>query len=103
MLNLNNSTQLVQQLPLQLRCNNLDIYNKGINLYKTNKYYSYIFYADRNVRPCTILGYTLTTFPKSHKTLMHNQSNRNLWHDCKRNKKRKQKQTPPKCEQKDLA
>ena len=32
--NLNNSTQLVQQLPLQLRCNDLDIYNKGINLYK---------------------------------------------------------------------
>ena len=27
-----------------------------------------------------ILGYTLTTFPKS---LMHNQSNRNLWHNCK--------------------
>ena len=45
-----------------------------------SKYYSYMFYADRNVRPCTILGYTLTTFPKS---LMHNQSNRNLWHSCK--------------------
>ena len=30
-----------------------------------SKYYSYMFYADRNVRPCTILGYTLTTFPKS--------------------------------------
>ena len=56
-------------------------------MYKTSKYYSYIFYADRNVRPCTILGYTLTTFPKSHKTLMHNQSNRNLWHNCKRNTK----------------
>ena len=24
-----------------------------------------MFYADRNVRPCTILGYTLTTFPTS--------------------------------------
>ena len=24
-----------------------------------------MFYADRNIRPCTILGYTLTTFPKS--------------------------------------
>ena len=23
-----------------------------------SKYYSYIFYADRNVRPCTILGYS---------------------------------------------
>ena len=34
-----------------------------------------------------ILGYTLTTFPKSHKTLMHNQSNRDLWHNCKRNKR----------------
>ena len=30
-----------------------------------SKYYSYMFYADRNVRPCTNLGYTLTTFPKS--------------------------------------
>ena len=56
-------------------------------MYKTSKYYGYIFYADRNVRPCTILGYTITTFPKSRKTLMHNQSNRNLWHNCKRNKK----------------
>ena len=56
-------------------------------MYKTSKYYSYIFYADRNVRPCTILGYTLTTFPKSHKTLMHNKSNRDLWHNCKRNER----------------
>ena len=39
-----------------------------------------------------ILGYTLTTFPKGHKTLMHNQSNRDLWHNCKRNK-RNQRQT----------
>ena len=60
-------------------------------MYKMSKYYSYIFYADRNVRPCTILGYTLTIFPKSHKTLMHNHSNRNLWHNCKRNKKRNNK------------
>ena len=29
-----------------------------------SKYYSYIFYADRNVRPWMILGYTLATFPK---------------------------------------
>ena len=29
-----------------------------------SKYYSYIFYADRNVRPWTIPGYTLTTFTK---------------------------------------
>ena len=55
-----------------------------------------------------ILGYTLTTFPKSHKTLMHNQSNRDLWHNCKRNKRetmttRRKQKTPPKCEQKDLA
>ena len=51
-----------------------------------------------------ILGYTLTTFPKSHKTLMHNQSNRDLWHNCKRNKRNQQtNKTPPKCEQKDLA
>ena len=27
-----------------------------------------MFYADRNVRPCTILGYTLTTFPKKFNT-----------------------------------
>ena len=62
-------------------------------MYKTSKYYSYIFYADRNVRPCTILGYTLTTFPKSRKTLMHNQSNRDLWHNCKRNKRNQRQQT----------
>ena len=49
-----------------------------------------------------ILGYTLTTFPKSRKTLMHNQSNRDLWHNCKRNKRNNDTQTPPKCEQKDL-
>ena len=28
-----------------------------------SKYFSYI-YADRNVRPCTIQGYTLAIFPK---------------------------------------
>ena len=52
-----------------------------------------------------MLGYTLTTFPKSHKTLMHNQSNRDLWHNCKRNKRETmtQQTTAPKCEQKDLA
>ena len=31
-------------------------------MYNTSKYSSYI-YADRNVRPCTIQGYTLATFP----------------------------------------
>ena len=73
-------------------------------MYKTSKYYSYIFYADRNVRPCMILGYTLTTFPKSRKTLMHNQSNRDLWHNCKRNKRNQRtNKTPPKSKQKDLA
>ena len=56
-------------------------------MYQTSKYYSYIFYTSRNVRPCTILGYTLTTFPKSRKTLLHNQSNRNLWHNCKSSNK----------------
>ena len=61
-------------------------------MYQTSKYYSYIFYTSRNVRPCTILGYTLTTFPKSHKTLLHNQSNRNLWHNCKSNTKQRRKQ-----------
>ena len=39
-----------------------------------------------------ILGYTLTTFPKSRKTLLHNQTNRNLWHNCKSNTKRRRKQ-----------
>ena len=57
-----------------------------------SKYYSYIFYTSRNIRPCTILGYTLTTFPKSRKTLLHYQSNRNLWHNCKRNSKPTQQQ-----------
>ena len=33
-------------------------------MYNMSKYYSYIFYADRNVRPWMILGYTLATFPK---------------------------------------
>ena len=37
---------------------------KSHHLYNMSKYYSYIFYADRNVRPWMILGYTLTTFPK---------------------------------------
>ena len=27
-----------------------------------------MFYTDRKVRPCTILGYTLTTFPKKLNT-----------------------------------
>ena len=27
-----------------------------------------MFYADRNIRPCTILGYTLTTFPQKLNT-----------------------------------
>ena len=42
-------------------------------MYNTTKYYSYIFYADRNVRPWTILGYTLATFPKVVQYIfMHN-------------------------------
>ena len=49
---------------LQLRCNDLD-YTIKASTCTTSKYYSYMFYADRNVRPCMILGYTLTTFPKS--------------------------------------
>ena len=50
--NSNNSTQLVQQLPLQLRCNNLDIYNKRHQLVQNEQVLElYIFYADRNVRP----------------------------------------------------
>ena len=49
---------------LQLRCNDLD-YTIKASTCTMSKYYSYMFYADRNVRPCMILGYTLTTFPKS--------------------------------------
>ena len=41
---------------------NLETDNKGINLYNTSKYFSYI-YADRNITPCTIQGYFLATFP----------------------------------------
>ena len=55
---------LYNKLLLQLRCNDLDSTIKASTC-TTSKYYSYMFYADRNVRPCTILGYTLTTFPKS--------------------------------------
>ena len=29
---------------------------------------------------------------------MHNQSNRDLWHNCQRNKRNNDTQTPPKCE-----
>ena len=67
-------------------------------MYQTSKYYSYIFYTSRNVRPCMILGYTLTTFPKSHKTLLHNQSNRNLWHNCKSSNKAEKTKTKPSTE-----
>ena len=55
---------LYNKLLLQLRCNDLD-YTIKASTCTTSKYYSYMFYADRNIRPCTILGYTLTTFPKS--------------------------------------
>ena len=62
----NNSTRynLYNELLLQLRCNDLD-YTIKASTCTTSKYYSYMFYADRNIRPCTILGYTFTTFPKS--------------------------------------
>ena len=33
-----------------------------------SKYYSYMFYADRNVRPCTILGYSHNIPQKSQDT-----------------------------------
>ena len=55
---------LYDELLLQLRCNDLD-YTIKASTCTTSKYYSYMFYAERNVRPCMILGYTLTTFPKS--------------------------------------
>ena len=55
---------LYNELLLQLRCNDLESTIKASTC-TMSKYYSYMFYADRNVRPCMILGYTLTTFPKS--------------------------------------
>ena len=50
-----------------------------------SKYYSYMFYADRNVRPCTILGYTLTTFPNS---LIQTENNRKNLHRIVSSKKK---------------
>ena len=68
-----------------------------------SKYYSYIFYADRNVRPCTILGYShnipqksrdikcITRVIETSGTIAKEITNKN-------------KTTPPNCEQKkDLA
>ena len=68
-----------------------------------SKYYSYIFYADRNVRPCTILGYShnipqksqdikcITRVIETSGTIAKEITNEN-------------KTTPPNCEQKkDLA
>ena len=49
-----------------------------------------MFHADRNVRPCTILGYTLTTFPKKLNT-------------DKRNTNREPTNSPLNCEQKNFA
>ena len=47
-------------------------------MYNTSKYYSYIyFYADRNVRPWTIQGYTLATFPKVAQYIFMHNSRRN--------------------------
>ena len=63
---------LYNKLLLQLRCNDLDSTIKASTC-TTSKYYSYMFYADRNVRPCTILGCTLTTYPKS---LIHTENNK---------------------------
>ena len=76
---------LYNELLLQLRCNDLDHTIKASTC-TMSKYYSYMFYAVRNVRPCTILGYTLTTFPKSliqtkeiitKRTLLHRIASRN--------------------------
>ena len=61
---------LYNELLLQFRCNDSDHTIKASTC-TTSKYYSYKFHTDRNIRPCTILGYTLTTFPKSRRTL-HN-------------------------------
>ena len=56
-------------------------------MYNTSKYYSYIYiYADRNVRPWMIQGYTLATFPKVVQYIfMHNlrrNRQKNLALDC---------------------
>ena len=45
-----------------------------------------MFYADRNIRPCTILGYTLTTFPKS---LIQTRNNKKNLHRIASHKSRK--------------
>ena len=58
-----------------------------------------MFHADRNVRPCTILGYTLTTFPKKLNTDKRN-TNREPTNpplNCE------QTNPPPNCEQKHFA
>ena len=44
-----------------------------------------MFYADRNVRPCTILGYTLTTFPNS---LIQTENNKKNLHRIASSKRR---------------
>ena len=75
---------LYNKLLLQLRCNDLDSTIKASTC-TMSKYYSYMFYADRNVRPCTILGYTLTTFPKS---LIQSENNKKNLHRIASSKRR---------------
>ena len=83
----NNSMRynLYNKLLLQLRCNNLDSTIKASTC-TMSKYYSYMFYADRNVRPCTILGYTFTTFPKS---LIQTKNNKKNLHRIASHKRRR--------------
>ena len=83
---MNNSTRynLYNKLLLQLRCNDLDSTIKA-STFTMSKYYSYMFYADRNVRPCMILGYTLTTFPKS---LIQSENNKKNLHRIASSKRR---------------
>ena len=45
-----------------------------------------MFYADRNARPCTILGYTLTTFPKS---LIQTKTTKRTLHQIASHKRRR--------------
>ena len=78
---------LYNELLLQLRCNDSD-YTIKTSTCTMSKCYSYMFYADRNVRPCTILGYTLTTFPKKFNTDKEITKKKQLHRIVSRNRRR---------------
>ena len=66
-----------------------------------SKYYSYIFYADRNVRPCTILGYSHNIPQKSQDIKCITRVIETSGTIAKEIKETQNtKQTPPNCDQK---